>query len=381
MLVHSSGIAHTVAASAESGAVASVFVTLQRVNRMAFGIQFIFMDSGQGDCTVITLPDGSIIIIDCGANKNKSVVSGVMPTIFDDLLKKGYLRGLILSHPDGDHYNLVDSLLLNRKLVIEHFYYGCRQKDYRRLESKGALIKNDHGDLGKGFFNSSPNKYLSVPTVGKTLGADVRLVCANAGDLDDDKKRNLNSLVVFVTYGGLNFLLMADSTTGTEDFIRWSDAKAGNPLAKLLAGGDTILKVGHHGSGTSTGDDWVKFTKPTAAFISSDTQVFNGTSTSTSPVINRLLNLQDGTGKYVLADGGVKNTHTYVHYNTSNERHEDVTTTRWLYTTINKLIWNKGKTEFQADGVPHYYTVETDGTQWVGIGEGKSQVSKNYKGK
>ena len=348
---------------------------------MAFGIQFIFMDSGQGDCTLITLPDGSMIIIDCGANKNKSVVSGVMPDIFNDVLKSGYLRALILSHPDGDHYNLVDSLLLDRKLVIEHFFYGCRQKNYRRLESKGAIIKNNHGDLSKCFFDPSPNKCLSVPTVGKNLGADVRIVCANAGNPDDERQRNFNSLVVFVTYGGLNFLLMADSTTDTEDFIRQSDAKSGNTLAKLLAGGDTILKVGHHGSGTSTGDDWVEFTKPTAAFISSDTQVFNGTSTSTSPVINRLLNLKDGMGNYVLADGGADNTHTYVQYNTSNERHEDITTTRWLYTTLNKLHWNKDKTQFQADGVPHYYTVETNGTQWVGIGEGKSRVSKNYKGK
>jgi hypothetical protein len=38
-------------------------------------LQVIFMDSGQGDATLLVYPDGSLVLIDCGCIKNTAKVT------------------------------------------------------------------------------------------------------------------------------------------------------------------------------------------------------------------------------------------------------------------------------------------------------------------
>ena len=212
---------------------------------------------------------------------------------------------------------------------------------------------------------------------------DVRIVAANVANAAT-KAPNLNSVVVFITCGFTTFLLMGESFVETEKWIISEDEVNMNVLKDLLDKGDSVLKVGHHGSGTSTGDDWVKWTQPTAAFISSDTQLFGkeGTSTCVASVISRLLNLKNGSN-YVLADGGKGNTHQFIQYDTNKKCHNMMTTTRWLYTTLVRIELTgtsdaNGRALFKADGVPLYYTIDDNGTEWVGFGTGQSSVSKRY---
>jgi beta-lactamase superfamily II metal-dependent hydrolase len=341
------------------------------------------MDAGQGDATLIVRSDGALILIDCGSMFNKGVVDKpIWDTLKDNGIESKGLLGLIITHPDNDHYSLVDALIRKNGIVVKNLYYGGDASHYK-VDSLGAWLANPGGStkvhaLGDQHFDPNPRSELSG------AGIDVRIVAANLAGKAHEAP-NLNSVVVFVTCGSTTFLLMGDSFVENEREIIALDKKAGSPLATLLAKGDSVLKVGHHGSDTSTCDEWVAWAQPTAAFISSDTQLFGkfGTSTCLKTVIDRLLNLTDKAGNPVLAEGGNNNNHSYAYYDKNTQRHEMTNTTRWLYTSLVNLRDtgekdNKGRALFTADGLSWYYTIE-NGVESVGPASGRSSVSKRYK--
>lgn len=77
--------------------------------------------------------------------------------------------------------------------------------------------------------------------------------------------------------------LMADATVDTETAIAAVfKPGTGDPFARKT---QTWLKLGHHGSDTSSGDTWIKRLMPDGVFISSDCKSFNGTGTPRAKVI------------------------------------------------------------------------------------------------
>jgi beta-lactamase superfamily II metal-dependent hydrolase len=314
---------------------------------MTIGLQIIFMDAGQGDATLITLGDGESILVDCGSKKNINVVWEGIAANLARTNKK--LKALVLTHPDGDHYNLVKALVIDAGITVGTTYCGGQTSDYRGVDfSKLGKV----AQLGKCVHDTSPRADLSTFGKADDVVHDIRIIAANIGDVTDVAQRNLNSIVLFIRYLEFNILLMGDSTTDTEDFIVKADKANGYWLTKMLSNGGTVLKVGHHGSLTSTSEAWVKFTKPQVATISSDTKAFGGVSLPRSTVINRLL--------LVIRDKAEP--HYYVQYNDSKDVHEAVATTRFLWTTLNKLTFNADRTTFTAKGGDIYYQINTDGS-------------------
>src|SRR5262249_38613377 len=89
--------------------------------------EVVFMDAGQGDCTLIVYPDGSLTLVDCGSTKSGSAALGEIKTVIDRKFQNKELLTVVLTHPDEDHYNLLRSLDLHKYLnsgVPCAFYYG-----------------------------------------------------------------------------------------------------------------------------------------------------------------------------------------------------------------------------------------------------------------
>src|SRR4029077_2314143 len=80
--------------------------------------QVIFMDAGQGDCTLIVYPDGSLTLVDCGSTKSGAEAFGEIKKVikknFDK--KKPEFFCLVLTHPDEDHYNLLERIKIEEYL-------------------------------------------------------------------------------------------------------------------------------------------------------------------------------------------------------------------------------------------------------------------------
>lgn len=200
-----------------------------------------FLDIGQGDSIFIESPTGMQVLVDGGPNNNlMKEISKVLPW-YDR-----HIDMLVITNPDKDHYEGFIPFLKRFKTDVV-FEPGTTNKNsaYQSLENeiknkkipkilarRGQII-----DLGGGV-------YLEVIFPDR----DVSGLSPNDG-----------SIVMRLVYGETSVLLQGDSTSNIEHYL------LGLGGEKLTS---TILKAGHHGSKTSSSDEYVKAVSPEWVVIS-----------------------------------------------------------------------------------------------------------------
>ena len=204
------------------------------------------LDVGQGDAIHLTLPDGRHVLVDAGM-RNPWFDRG-------ERVVAPYLRGqgvshldaAVISHPQADH---MGGLLY----LLEHMPVAEIWDTPNRHSSRL------YGSL-KGLADS-----LGVSVRRLTAGEVVQLGAVDVFVLSPDSlqlaiARNVNdaSLVLKVRYGDTSLLLMGDAGRMVE--------------LRLLAYGDFLqanwLKIGHHGSGTSSAAAFLETCRPAGVVVS-----------------------------------------------------------------------------------------------------------------
>lgn len=204
-----------------------------------------FLDIGQGDGILVQTPSGRQILIDGGSDSQRlfAQLGGVMP-FWDRSLDL-----VVATHPDWDHMGgqigLPERFAIEQALVSESLYEHEDFAEWRtRMEDgRAVLISQSQGgwmDLGDGvaLWALWPPPEEAMPPV-------------------DDDDKNERSLVLRLVYGEFSVLLTGDAGLPAEKAMQ----KGGQPLAAH------ILKVGHHGSRSSTGADFVRAVQPEIAVI------------------------------------------------------------------------------------------------------------------
>ena len=166
-------------------------------------------------------------------------------TVVSYLKKKGIkkLNILVGTHPDSDHVGGLDDVINNVQVDTVYLPEAKKQtKTYRDVES--AL--------------KSVNKTAQMPEIGKEYRFEKNVVIRFLGPLKNYKEANNNSLVVQLAYGKNRFLFMGDAEEKAEEDI----IKENYDLEC------DVLKVGHHGSYTATGDNFLTKADPAYAVIS-----------------------------------------------------------------------------------------------------------------
>ena len=199
------------------------------------------LNISQGDAIFIEAPNGNQILVDGGPNKKiLSELSKVM-SLYDRTIDV-----LIVTNPDKDHMAGFIDVLKNYSIgaVLEPGTISTTAT-YRELERTIAEKK--------------------VPRRLARRGMDVVLqdgvyLHILFPDRDVSKaKINDGSVVSKLTYGNTSFMLTGDAPKNVEDYLILLDGK------NLTS---NVLKVGHHGSRTSTGEMFVAVVSPTYAVIS-----------------------------------------------------------------------------------------------------------------
>ncbi|KJS23238.1 MAG: hypothetical protein VR72_02270 [Clostridiaceae bacterium BRH_c20a] len=199
-----------------------------------------YLDVGQGDSTLIMLPDGQTILIDAGCN---SAGKGVV-----DYLKKLDIKlvdHVIGTHPHEDHIGGLDVVINSFNIgkvylpkvshtskSFEDLLLAIKNKGLKVTEAKGGIALNI-GDRATAVF-VAPNS-------------------SNYPDL------NNYSAVVKLIYGDNSFLFTGDAEEKSEGEILLQS----RTQLKI-----DILKVGHHGSSTSTSQPFLDIVAPKYAVIS-----------------------------------------------------------------------------------------------------------------
>lgn len=194
-----------------------------------------YLDVGQGDCEFIELPNGECMLIDAAD-------TGYADTILNFIQTLGYkkLNYLVATHPHADHIGSMADVI--RALAPEHIYMprtDCTTETYegvlRAIAEKGLKIKT-----AKAGVSILSEDGLSVEILSPSIAYD---------DL------NNSSAVILITYGDTRFLYMGDAESEAEQDIT-ADVKC------------DVIKVGHHGSDSSSSKAFIKRTAPKYAIIS-----------------------------------------------------------------------------------------------------------------
>lgn len=203
-----------------------------------------FLDVGQGDSILIDGPSGIQVLIDGGkGNKVLSTLGAVMP-FYDRSIDV-----VIATHPDQDH---IEGLIE----VVE------RYKTLVFIQPELLTDKPFHQSLSKAVMDSGVQKLSAIAGQRIALGNGAYLEILFP-DQDVSKWQadtNKASVVAKLVYGKTSFLFNGDSPIAIENYL------AGTRGSYLDV---DVLKVGHHGSRTSSGDFFIAVTSPTIAVISS----------------------------------------------------------------------------------------------------------------
>lgn len=207
-----------------------------------------FIDVGQGDSIFIKLPfHGETFLIDTGGRlsfkqeawqKRKTKPPSdynILPFIKGE--GYGSIDHLIITHNDADHMG--ELLNVTEKLRVKNLYLGKGSE-----QDVLPLIKQ---------MNSPPKVHLVKRE--DVIGEKLKLYVLSPKTSDGS---NNNSLVTYFSVAGKSFLLTGDlEKAGEADLIK--------QYPQLQA---DILKVGHHGSNTSTSPEFLQQLQPEAAVIS-----------------------------------------------------------------------------------------------------------------
>lgn len=202
-----------------------------------------FIDVGQGDCTVIKLESGESILIDSGEDIKSDKVKSY--------LKKEKIKGFdlcFLTHPHTDHYGAMADILADfpaDKLIMPEIPEKLIPKEDEYREFISFVSRNVENVVLTGAGES----FIAGGVLFEILAP-----LKNGEDL------NSMSLVIKITSGSASFLITGDCTAEEEN-----DILGGFDKSCLHC---SVLKIGHHGSGNSTGSEWLDAVDPDAAVIS-----------------------------------------------------------------------------------------------------------------
>lgn len=203
-------------------------------------LEVVFLDVGQGDAVLITAPSGNQMLIDAGRDTSVLRALGEVMEFSDREIDV-----VVATHPDADHIGGFAGVFERYDVgavvgVNAHNDTNVYEDFVRVVEAEGSEVYDaERGqliDLGSGVFAQ-----VLFPYEGATITG------------------NDASVVVQLIHDDIEFLLMSDVGKGVEENLV---LREGDLLAS------DVLKVGHHGSKTSTGERFVEVVDPSISLIS-----------------------------------------------------------------------------------------------------------------
>ncbi len=206
--------------------------------------EIAFIDVGQGDSACIKTPNGDVVVVDGG--EGDSFNDDILPF----LLSRGIFSVdyVVASHYHTDHTDGIVDLL--SEISVENLIIpetedesGIKRKLIRLAKEKNVEINE---------VSAGDNIEISSDLSLEILFPDEELF------VNDDKNKNNDSIILKVRCFDTTILFTGDLEKDAETVIAASNAD-------LEA---DILKVGHHGSYTSTSDEFLEAVEPDYAVLS-----------------------------------------------------------------------------------------------------------------
>lgn len=210
-----------------------------------------FVDVGQGDCTFVITPRNKTILIDGGGSKSSDFDVG-KSTLFPYILDRGYTKidYIIISHFDEDHCGGLFYII--QELKVKNIIIGKQNE-----------VSTNYSE----FIKTAQNKKINIKVVEGKTKIDIEpniyfdILWPYSNTMISEDAINNNSLVCKLNYKKFSMLFTGDIEEIAEKEILYKYSKN---LGVLKS---DILKVGHHGSKTSSSNEFIKEISPKYAVI------------------------------------------------------------------------------------------------------------------
>ena len=219
-----------------------------------------FLDVGQGDAIFIEAPNGNQMLIDGGKNTRVLRELSSVMSFYDHSIDV-----VLATHPDQDHIGGLPSIF--ERFQIDYF-----------IEPGVDTRTGVYQELAR-VIDMEKSKNILARREMKIFLDDGAYVLVLFPDRDvSGMETNDASIVAKLVYGDTSFLFTGDSSQKIEKHLVSLDGKNLH---------SDVLKVGHHGSKTSTSELFLGFVSPEVSVISSG--VKNPYGHPHAEIINRLL--------------------------------------------------------------------------------------------
>ncbi|MBP3569856.1 MAG: DNA internalization-related competence protein ComEC/Rec2 [Lachnospiraceae bacterium] len=229
--------------------------------------QLLFLDVSQGDGALIYTEEGTVILSDCGS----SDVSKVGEYRLSPVLKQNgtlLIDIAVVSHLDSDHTSGIKELLTNMTVYRGRFAYVAGYKGeigIRELVLPKVQVKSETY-LELEALAEEKNVTLRYMEASDVLYQEEEMLIECLYPCDAKESENDTSLVFLLQTPQVVAWLMGDAGIAPEMEIM--ERLAAVNMNALNGGKLVVLKVGHHGSKTSSGEEFIAFVQPDISVIS-----------------------------------------------------------------------------------------------------------------
>ena len=209
-------------------------------------VRIHFIPVGQGDATLVYLPDGRSLLVDGGGQPLGSDPGRRIVVPYLHRLGVGRLDAVVATHADVDHVGGL--VAVAERLRPRTFLYDPTVDAHRLDRVVGAMATS-----GSNLVGVRDERDLSGPDSTVTV---------TKPRLDTSHQENDNSLVTRIGFAGRSALLPGDIEASAERWYLRHSADEGRKRAI------DILKVPHHGSNTSSTAPFLEATSPRIGVVS-----------------------------------------------------------------------------------------------------------------
>ena len=197
-------------------------------------LNLIFLDVGQADCQLILYKENAVLIDAGNSGDGEYIVKGLKAL---GIKKLDYIIG---THVHEDHIG-------GMSYIIDSFEVGKFYLPYN-IKTTTTYYKK--------LLNSLVQKEIPIneAVIGDKFLIDDLIFEIMSVDNSEPDNANITSIVLEITYGDLKYLFMGDAEKENEESRKWNDVD--------------VLKVGHHGSNTSTSQVFLNQVLPEISVIS-----------------------------------------------------------------------------------------------------------------